>query len=363
MQQLFSHTPLGRSAVGTVVLTIPVVLVVVVSSLTMGGVGVQLATNMLISMIAVIGFQVYSGNTGIMTFGHAAFMGVAAYVSGLLTAPAAVKASILPNLPAWLRDIELPLFAAMAVTVVVVLAMACLFGLPFARLSAAATPIATFTMLLITYIVLVGAKDFTRGSETFYGLPNAVTLGVALSCVVVAIFVARWFKDSIPGLRIQATREDELAARSAGINVARVRFIAWALSAVIVSVAGVLLAHELTAFSPKQFYISLQFMLVAMLVVGGQSTVTGAVFGTILVSGLLEVARRVEIALNNGGMAGGGSNVFGLQEITLGLLILAVMFLRRDGLFAFTEIDTWMREKWAIRRDTTPRQEGVKHAG
>ncbi|GAB3119635.1 branched-chain amino acid ABC transporter permease [Glaciibacter psychrotolerans] len=349
--RLTAHSPLTRSAIGTGALGLPVVIIVVIVMATMGAVGQQLAINMLISMVAVVGFSLYSGNSGIMTFGHAAFMGVAAYASGLLTASPAVKAQILPGLPDWLMRIQLPLFPAMLVAMVVVLVMAVLFGLPFARLSAAATPIATFTMLLITYIVLVGAKGVTRGSETFYGVPPAVDIYIALGVVLVAIFVARLFRESVVGIRLQASREDELAARSMGINIAGLRLVAWILSALIVAAAGVLMAHELTAFSPKQFYISLQFMLVAMLVVGGQSTVTGAVVGTVIVATLLEVARRVEIGLN--GFTIGDftiQNVFGLQEITLGLLILAVMFWRRDGLFAFDEADDLVRKVWRTRR-------------
>lgn len=353
--KLNKNSPLVRSAIGTGVLGVPVIILVVVVSISLGAVGQQLSTNMLIAMVAVVGFSLYSGNSGIMTFGHAAFIGVAAYASGLLTASPSVKAQILPNLPEWLMKIELPLFPAMLVAMLVVLAMALLFGLPFARLSAAATPIATFTLLLITYVVLVGAKGITRGSETFYGVPPSVNIYIAIAVVLVAVFCARMFRESVIGLRLQASREDELAARSMGIDVSRLRLLAWVLSALIVAMAGVLMAHELTAFSPKQFYISLQFMLVAMLVVGGQTTVTGAVGGTVIVSALLEVARRVEIGLN--GLKIGDftiSNVFGLQEITLGALILAVMFWRRDGLFAFDEIDDVFRRRWNNRKQNRP---------
>lgn len=363
MPRLTRHSPLARSAVGTGVLGLPVIVIVIVIVATMGAVGQQLAVNMLISMVAVVGFSVYSGNSGIMTFGHAAFMGVAAYASGLLTASPAIKAQILPGLPQWLMEIQLPLFPAMLVAMAVVLVMALLFGLPFARLSAGATPIATFTMLLIAYIVLVGAKGITRGSETFYGVPPSVDIFVALGVVLIAIFVARLFRESVAGLRLQASREDELASRSMGINIAGLRLLAWVLSALIVAAAGVLLAHELTAFSPKQFYISLQFMLVAMLVVGGQSTVTGAVAGTMIVATLLEVARRAEIALN--GFSIGSftiQNVFGLQEITLGVLILAVMFWRRDGLFAFEEADDRLGRLWRRRLHLRAQKTGESDA-
>ncbi|HEX5994875.1 MAG TPA: branched-chain amino acid ABC transporter permease [Jiangellales bacterium] len=329
---------------GTGLLGLPLAIVALSAMSLMGPVGNQLAVNFLISLVAVVGFGIYSGNSGIMTFGHAAFMGIAAYASGLLTVSPQIKRQALPHLPAWIRDIQLPLLPAMLIAMVIVLIVAVLFGVPFSRLSAAATPIATFTMLLITFVVLAGAKDLTRGSQTFYGLPPSVDIYVALVAALLAIFVARRFRESVLGLRLQASREDELASRSMGVNVAYLRMIAWVLSALVVAVAGVLLGHELTAFSPKQFYISLQFMLVAMLVVGGQATVTGAVVGTFLVSLLMEGARRLETYLNGLTIAGFTiQNVFGLQEIVLGLLIIAVMFWRRDGLFDFDELDEKLR--------------------
>jgi branched-chain amino acid transport system permease protein len=93
-------------------------------------------------------------------------------------------------------------------------------------------------MLIITYGVLVGAADITRGSQTFYGVPADANLPLVLVVAIVAILVARLFRDSVSGLRLRASREDELAARSTGVDVANLRLGAWLLSAVIVGVAG-----------------------------------------------------------------------------------------------------------------------------
>ena len=127
--------------------------------------------------------------------------------------------------------------------------------------------------------------------------PGRRQLAIVLVVAIRAILVARYFRESVPGLRLRASREDELASRSIGVDVANLRSVAWILSALIVGVAGILLAHTLTAFSPKQFYFTLQFSLVAMLVVGGPTTVTGAVGGAAVVALLQELARRLEGAL------------------------------------------------------------------
>ncbi len=140
------------------------------------------------------------------------------------------------------------------------------------------------------------------------------------------------------------------------------------LSALIVGVAGILLAHTLTAFSPKQFYFTLQFALVAMLVVGGPTTVTGAVGGAAVVALLQELARRLE-----GALAGASigeieiAGIFGLQEITLGVLILLVMYRRRDGLFGRVEVDELILRRRGRQRPAgatePPAGEGEATAG
>jgi len=342
--------PLVRALAGTTALGAPLLVFVAVVAVLLGPAEQQVTQTFLISLVAVVGFQIYSGNSGIITFGHVAFMGIAAYASGLLTVPPVIKAQSLPNLAPFLQGAELPLLPASVVALVVVLGVALLFGVPLSRLSAPATPIATLAMLMITYVVLVGAADVTRGSQTFYGVPPVVDLLTALVAAIGAIAVARLFRESVPGLRVRASREDELAARSTGVDVANLRLAAWLLSAVVVGVAGILLGHTLTAFSPKQFYFTMQFALVAMLVVGGPTTVSGAVGGSFAVALLMEIARRVEGLLNGASIGGFEiAGVFGLQEVTLGLLILLVMYRRRDGLFGRVELDEALLRWWGRR--------------
>jgi branched-chain amino acid transport system permease protein len=348
--RLSLDSPIVRALYGSGVLGVLLVLLALVVGLVLGPAEQQVAINFFVSLIAVVGFQVYSGNSGIMTFGHVAFMGIGAYAAALLTVAPAIKGQSLPNLAPWLRDVQLPLIPAMIAALVVVGVVAFVFGYPISRLSAAATPISTLAMLMITYVVLVGAADVTRGSQTFFGVPSYTDLGTVVVFAILAIIVARLFRESVPGLRVRASREDELAAASMGVNVRRLRLFAWMLGALIVGVAGVLLAHNLTAFSPKQFYFTLQFALVAMLVVGGPTTVTGAVGGSFLVAILIEAARRLEGVLT--GFSVGPiyvEHLFGLQEIALGLVILAVMFRRRDGLFGRLEVDEVLTAWWRRR--------------
>jgi branched-chain amino acid transport system permease protein len=151
----------------------------------------------------------------------------------------------------------------------------------------------------------------------------------------------------VPGLQLRAARDDEPAAAAMGVDVARRRLQAWVLSAVLVSISGILLGHFLGAFSPKKFYFIDTFALLAMLIVGGMTTVSGAVGGTVLITIVTEMLRRLE----GGGELAGITlpSFFGLTQIGLSAMILLVMYRYRAGLFGLLEWD----EAWLRRRAAT----------
>jgi len=332
--------PLQRAALGTLLLGIVLVVVAAVAQSLMRPAEQRVVVNLLISIIAVVGIGIYSGNAGIVSFGHVSLMGVAAYTTGLLTMSPTVKASSLPHLPTWLASVQLEILPAVAATIVVTTVVAIVLGLPVSRLAVSAASIGTLGVLVIVNVVMVGAVDLTRGSQTFYGVPTVTDIPIALVGAILAIAVARVFRESVAGLRLRASREDELASRSMGVDVENLRLLAWVVSGAVVGLAGALLAHSLGAFSPKEFYFGLTFALLAMLIVGGTTTVSGAVGGTLLVSLLIELVRRVE----NGATIGPFQlpPLFGLTEVVLGLVILLVMYRRREGLLGRREIDEWV---------------------
>lgn len=334
--EVWRESPRVRALVGAGVL-IGALLVVVLLVQTLASASQQrILLNFLISLVAVVGIGIFIGNTGILSFGHVTFMGLGAYLGGLLTMSPVIKESALPELPGWLTGIELGLLPALAVTMVSVGLVAFLIGLVICRLSGSGAAIATLGWLIIVHVVLIGAADFTRGSQTFYGVPGDVNVYVASGAAVATIVLAKVFRETSVGLQLRAAREDEPAARSMGVDVFRTRLAAWTFSAMVVAASGLLLAQSLRAFSPKEFYLVQTFALLAMLIVGGINTVTGAVAGTALITLLTELLRR----LQEGPIIVGIDlpQVFGLSQIGIALAILAVMYWRREGLFPF-ELD------------------------
>jgi branched-chain amino acid transport system permease protein len=314
-----------------------------------GNTGANIATLVLLQMAAVVSLAVFSGNSGIVSFGHSAFMGIGAYVSGTLTMATAAQKSALPNLPDWLAGHEAGLGVSLIAVLLVGLIAGVISGIPLSRLSTGSMAIGTLAFLIIIHTLLIGARDFTRGSQTFYGVPRLTTLWVAFGAAAVAILLARLLRETTLGLRLRATRENEVAAAAIGVNMRQTRFGGWVISIGMVTVVGALYGHYLGAFSPKDFYFDLSFVLIAMMIVGGMTTVTGAVAGTLLLSLVVQVLRLAETGIDLGIVTIPG--VFGLPQLGLGVALLLTIWLRPTGIAGLREFGPgglWPQSKIAI---------------
>jgi branched-chain amino acid transport system permease protein len=335
---LLAHPARLRAANLTRTLVCLGLLGVVVALLTLvfGRAGERIAVQMCVNVAAVVALGVFCGNTGTVSFGHGAFMAIGAYLSGILTMPASVQRSALPALPGFLAGHELSLWMALPVVALAGLVFAALSGAAIARLVGASAAIASLGLLIITHGVAVGAREITRGSQTFFGVPRVVDLPLAFGAAVAFIIVARAYRESAMGLFSRAARDDADAAAALGINPRRTRFVSWCLSGALCAVAGALYGHMLGAFSPASFYLSLVFAHIAMMIVGGMASVGGAVAGVIGVTLLQDGVRQFE----GGGQLLGFAlpAVFGLTTVALGLAILLVIWLRPMGLVGSFEL-------------------------
>lgn len=325
------------TVVGIIATSLPLVIAALAAWVLFPGSGERLVTLFMINVIAVIGFGVYSGNSGIISFGHAGFMAIGAYASGLMTINPIVQKTALPNLPEWLSGIGMPFVPALLVGLIVVALIAVVIGIPVARLTGSSASICSLGFLVIVHVVLVASNNFTRGSQTFFGIPRAVNLWMALPFAIAAIAIARGYRDSAAGMKLRASREDEIAATAVGVNVRSHRFVSWVLGAILAGAAGALLGHFIGAFSPKDFYFNLTFTLLAMLILGGISTVSGAVLGTVVIMVIVELLRKLEGGVDLGFLT--LPSVFGLTDIGIGLAILTVMYRLQDGILGVREID------------------------
>jgi branched-chain amino acid transport system permease protein len=286
------------------------------------------------------------GNSGLSSFGHVAFMGIGAYASLWFTLSAEEKGVTLPDMPpewpmyGWQTSFLPAVLLAGGVAAVV----GALLGVALVRLRGASFTIATFAFLVIFHSVALQWEPMTRGSRTVFGIPNLTSLWWALGAAVVTVVAALAFRESSLGLRLRAARDDEAAAASLGVHVTWVRWVAWVASIFITGAAGALWGHFITTFSPSAFYISQTFLIVAMLIIGGVGSVSGAVTGAVVVALSSEALRRFEGWLNTqrtdetalGALI--PIELRGFAEIVIAIAIILVLILRPSGIMGGREI-------------------------
>ena len=214
--------------------------------------------------------------------------------------------------------------------------VALVIGIPIMRLSGIAAAIATLAVLGMFHTFYNNWSPWTMGAATLPGIPLYVNMWVALGWVVFAVFVAFIYQRSRYGLALRATREDEFGARAAGINIPRQRLIAFVLSAFFMGLGGVLQAHFLGSIAVKSFWLSLTFISLAMLIIGGQRSLTGAVVGASVISAITELLRLMENGIGIGEKT--LSLPLGSQELGIALVMLLILIFRPSGLTGGREL-------------------------
>ena len=320
-----------------------------------------LVTQMLINAIMVIGLQIYIGNTGVLSFGHMGFAAISGYAFALLATTVERKARIVPDVPLGLDDVSLnPLVAAAAATAITVV-VGLVVGLGLARSGAksgaVAATVITLALLFMVHEVGGAYADLTGGRNGISfsvgrGLDSRLWIYLAL---IAAIVVARLFKSSRIGRMAQAAREDDLAARSMGINPAWGQTAALILSVAVVSVAASLRVFQLGTVAPSTFFFDYTLLTLVMLIVGGRNSVAGSVLGTALITVVNETTRNLADTEIDGGPAEVLDIVLrpGLTDIVLGGAMLGFMIFRSRGLIEDWEVDHWLRRRGA-RNERAP---------
>jgi branched-chain amino acid transport system permease protein len=295
----------------------------------------------LVNVILVVSIQAFIGNSGVVSFGHVAFMGIGAYTTALVTIPEAVKSSLLPDLPSVLSTTTLDLLPAIALSAVIAVVVAAVFGGGMIRMTESTMAMATLALLVVTHTFLQNATTFTRGSLGLAGIPVRTTIGVATLAAIAFVLLGRLYKESGPGLRLRATREDPRSSASVGTNVVRTRYAGWLLSAAMMGAAGSLWAQSVIAFNANQFYFSITFALLAMLVIGGRTSLSGAVAGAAIITFMTDTLARVEQGVSIGPWE--LPRITGTVQLAIALLIIVTLILRPEGIFDRWEIDDLVR--------------------
>ena len=287
--------------------------------------------NALVSVSMVVALYVFVGNSGVLSFGHISFVAVGAWTAGVLSVPVEEKPATMPSLFGFLADTTVGNIPSLLLAALVGGAFALVAGLPLMRLSGLTAGIATFAVLEVTNNVLRYYEKLGPGLNVFSSVPETTDMQQAAVGAIVAIVVAFAYQTSRFGRQLRAAREDAPAARAVGISVYRQRLIAFGLSGALAGFAGGLYVHYLP-INVDAVYLDLTFITLAMLVIGGMTSLWGAVVGALAVSGLDSLLAEAE-----NGVAGidlpSGSRI-----VVVGAMMALVLIVRPAGLTGGREV-------------------------
>jgi branched-chain amino acid transport system permease protein len=239
-----------------------------------------------IASIAAMGLQVLLGYSGQLSIGQAAFYGIGAYTSALLTARLGVP-------------FPLALIGAGAAA-----AIASLLMVPITRLTGAYLAVATLGFSIIVFLFIQNEEWLTGGSYGFIGIPRAELFGYALrdpmwsyylnvGVAAIVYFTFARIEGSRFGRAINAIRQDADAARASGIRVTLLKSECFVIAAFVAGLAGSLYAHEVRYLAPNDFTFWKSIEMLIMVVIGGVGSLAGAILGAAVVVGLPEYLRAI----------------------------------------------------------------------
>jgi len=246
-------------------------------------------TQLYIIAIAGVGLMLLSGYTGLISLGHAAFFGIGAYTEAVLTGNGL-------QLPFMEEPIVFSFFISFPLSGILAAIAGIAIGIPALRLVGIYLAMATFAFAIIIEEVFSRWESVTNGYTGL--LVESIEMGgvditdgvpfyfLSLAVLIVVILFSLNLLRSPTGRAMMAVRDSEISAQSMGVNLARTKTTAFALSAGITGLAGALFAHKLGFLSPESFTVLQSLELLVLVVVGGIGSLHGAIFGAMFVLAL-----------------------------------------------------------------------------
>src|SRR5437899_988024 len=235
-----------------------------------------------ISLVFIYGLcglslMVLAGYTGLVSLGHAAFLGVGAYAHVYLV-----------------HDVGLTWIVSVALASVLTAAVGVLVGLPALRMTGVYLTIATLAFALSIQEVFArwdrvtgGLKGKPVDKPVLFGVSFAHDVAFYFLCLaflIGALWLTANLLKSPTGRAWVAIRDSEIAAQSMGVNLALNKTMAFAYSAALMGLAGALFAHKIGFLAPDIFSVLLSIQFLLMVVVGGLGSLHGAFFGAVFVA-------------------------------------------------------------------------------
>lgn len=265
----------------------------------------QICVVICINAILALGLNLLSGLAGQLSLGHAAFMGIGAYASGILTS---VFGASFP--------------AALLAGGVAAASCGFLVGLPILRLKGDYLAIATLGFGEIVRVAILNMK-ITGGAFGLRNIPKRTNLAVAVGFLALAYFYSRRLSASRFGRALVAIRDDEVAAEASGIDITKHKVVAFMASAFWAGIAGGLFAHWFRYLNPSSFTFMRSVEILSMVVLGGLGSLGGSILGAAALTYAPELLRNISPFVSQ------------FRMLFYGALLVVTMLIRPQGLLGW----------------------------
>lgn len=256
--------------------TVALLIVLVVAPLFLGSYLLSHLTVILFTLIGVLGLTILTGFTGLISLGHVAFLMLGAYAYAIGT----TRYGFAPEIGLLLSAVVPAVFGLIV-------------GIPSLRLHGLYLAITTLAFSYIVSAVILGGGDFTGAGRGIL-IDRPVLLGFDLGsdrafywfcllAAVLVVFATLNFRRSFLGRALLAIRDNDIAARTMGIDLVRYKLLAFLVSAALTGIAGALMGMYLSFISVESFPFLLSIEALAIIIVGGLGSVLGAVLGTVFI--------------------------------------------------------------------------------
>jgi branched-chain amino acid transport system permease protein len=294
-----------------------------------------------IAAIGAIGLNLLVGSTGQISLGQGGFLALGAYTAGLLTA-----------------ESGLPFLGGIAAAVLLTAAVGAFFGLPALRLKGLYLAIATLAAQQIILWVIRNWDSVTGGVDALvvpapalFGIDLSTDFGfywVILTFAAVSALIATNLLRTGIGRAFVAIRDQDIAAEAIGVSLTRYKVLAFAVSSGFVGLAGALTAYDTQIVTFERFTLDVSILYLAMIIVGGLGSVSGAIYGAIFMIAL-PAYLELELASFGGPLEFIGSDLPALQSLIFGLTIVLFLIFEPRGIARIWERTRNYFRLWPFR--------------
>lgn len=285
-----------------------------------------------INIILTVSLNLINGYMGEFSVGHAAFMGVGAYTSSLLTVYLLTENPFFGKaiLPEELSILIFPI--SLLIGGVAAALFSLLIAIPSFRTRGDYLAIVTLAVNFIfksaieNVDAIGGPRGFMGMGKVVKAMDNMVSFPWLIFwtflIVVFSIFIIRNFINSTMGKSIVAIRDDEIASELMTVNTRWLKIVAFMLSCGLAGVAGGLHAHTVTFINPSSYFILQSTYILVMVYLGGMGSLSGSVISAVLFTILLELLRPLDV----------------WRWVATPLLLIILMLFRPTGIMGSREL-------------------------